>query len=188
MKTINKTYKVFPFDELNDEAKDKALECLASCNVDYSDWYYDEGYMEDAKEYGLGIRFEQMAFDLDRRNFLAFYERGGKKGIWLEDFPAFSKKAGVKYHICEDCGPSTFYIDTEHFGGGNMQNILRFCCDRSYSEAEQAKLEECFSGFIDSMLDRIKEDYEALTSREAIIDTIEVNEYTFLEDGTLFNE
>jgi hypothetical protein len=36
-------------------------------------------------------------------------------------------------------------------------------------------------------LEMLRQEYEYQTSEEAIIETIEANEYTFLEDGTMKN-
>ena len=65
-----KITKVYRFDELTEEAKEKAIEKLWDINVDYEWW---DCVFEDAKTIGLEIT----EFDIDRGSYC--------KGKWIED-------------------------------------------------------------------------------------------------------
>ena len=53
MRTITKKYKVYSFQELDEETKEKVLENFRGINVEFDEWYYDEMLNEIAKDYGL---------------------------------------------------------------------------------------------------------------------------------------
>lgn len=53
MRTFTVTHEVYTFDELSEDARQKALEELYDINVD-SDWWYENIY-EDAENIGLKI-------------------------------------------------------------------------------------------------------------------------------------
>lgn len=58
-----KEIKVYAFDELSDEAKDKAINKLYDINVGYEWW---DSIYEDARNIGLEIE----SFDIDRGSFV----------------------------------------------------------------------------------------------------------------------
>jgi hypothetical protein len=194
MKTITKKYKVYNFNELNEAAKEKAIEQFQDINVNY-EWYEDDCiYNEIANDYGLEINMDEINFDLDRENYAAFetYTHGSKKnyvkGIYIDDYQKFFKKAGLNTklkRVKEAIG--NIWIDHNHFAGGEIRNYV----NSDYTELTEADLEDletCLEKFTDKILDVLKQQYEYLTSSEAIIETIETNEYQFLEDGENFNE
>jgi hypothetical protein len=187
MRIIRREYEVYPFNELSDEAKQKAIERYGNINVDYSWWEMDCIYQEMAKDYGLEINMGEVCFDLDRDNYLYFetYNHGGKDnwitGIYIADYKKFCKKAGVRYtkKIKED----NFSINHKHYGGGSGKNYID---SYDLDEKTEEKLQACLDEFIDKVLSGLKEEYNHLTSEEAIIDTIESNEFEFLESGERF--
>jgi len=189
MKIITRKYKVFNFNELKDEAKDRVIEDLRYINVDHSWFDMDEGYNEVAKKYGLKIIMGEVCFDLDRDNYCYFetYNHGGKKdyekGIYIADYKKFVKKAGLKLNKrFED----SFVIEHKHYAGGVGKNFIADNYGYDLKENELEKLENCLESFIDKILKGLKDDYNYLTSRESIIETIEANDYEFLESGKLF--
>ncbi|MFA5049296.1 MAG: hypothetical protein WC516_09795, partial [Patescibacteria group bacterium] len=85
MKTITKTYKVYEFDELSQEAKDKVIEKLRYINVEAGfDWWEDDGLLEltpeqakkaritDAEYKTEMFKFKKIYFDLDRAHYIQF--------------------------------------------------------------------------------------------------------------------
>ena len=72
---------IYKYDELSEEAKQKAVEGLSDINTDYDWWKY---VYEDAKQVGIEIT----EFDIDRRNI--------KGNIFL--FPRQVKKLILKNH------------------------------------------------------------------------------------------
>ena len=189
MKTITKEYKLYSYDELSEESKQNVLSELSYINVD-NDWHImDDIYLDIAKEYGVHINMSGACYDLDRSNFLYFetYNHGGKpdydRDIRIEDSKKFLKKAGFDLRKCRDI-VDQFTIEHKHYSGSEGHNYID--CYGCTPEQEE-KLQACLDEMIDKIKDELKDQYESLTSEEAIIDTINANEYTFLENGKLFS-
>ena len=111
-----------------------------------------------------------VSFDLGRGNFVAF------DNISIEDEEKFCKKAGVNYQE-EDY----ISIKLNHYGGNRCKNFIE-----TYDYEEINKLQETLEELMEEILSSLKKGYEYLTSDDCIIETIKANEYTFLEDGTMF--
>ena len=195
MKVITIKTKVYKFEELSEEAKQNAIEKLYAINVDYEWYHMDDMYNEIAKEYGLKIKMNDVCFDLDRGNYLYFetYNHGSKKdyvkGIYIDDDRKFFKKAGLNLRlkrIKEAIINYDITVDHTHGGGGYGFNCLDISYDSDLTDDDVNQLENCLKEFIEEILDSLKKDYEYLTSEEAIIDTIEANDYDFTVDGELF--
>lgn len=189
MKTEKREYKVFEFDELSEDSKQTAIEAFANINTDMDWWAYSDELLDIAKEYGIHINFQELQFDLERENYVAFetYNHSQKadyiQGIYVEDSKKFIKKAGLDLRECRNI-IGNILIDHKHYAGGIISNYVE--CNDATSEQEE-KLQECLEQMLDKMLDSLKAEYESVTSREAIEDTIRANEYEFLEDGSSFN-
>jgi len=187
MRIVKKTYKVFKFSELEKETQEKVIEKLYNINVEYDWWADDCIYEEIAEKYGLGIDMSEICFDLDRSNFCYFetYNHGQKdnytKGIFIDNYSKFIKKAGLKEN--KALKENDFYIDHKHYGGGDGKNYIE---GDNLTEKELEKLETCLESFTEEILSQLKRNYNYLTSEKSIIDTIEANEYDFLENGEMF--
>lgn len=155
------TINVYQFNELNEDAKQKAIQELSDINVDYQWW---ESTYEDAKNVGLKIA----SFDLERNRHA--------KGEFINDADYCANEI-VSNHgkDCETYKTAANYLD-----------------ERSKLDIDEQ--EDELSDLDDEFLNNILEDYsimlqnecEYLQSDEAIIETIEANEYEFNEDGTRF--
>ncbi|MGE5433049.1 MAG: hypothetical protein ACM3QX_18370 [Syntrophomonadaceae bacterium] len=159
MKTITKTYELYSFDELSYEAKKKALNDNYAINVEW-DWW--QTTYEDADNVGLKIS----GFDIGRGR-------------------------------CCNMSFKSWAIDTaesilqEH---GEVCDTYKYA--KAYKEAYDKNngedLDELDAEFLNNLaycyLVMLREEYSYQTSEEGIRDTFEANEYTFLEDGTMFNE
>ena len=176
MRIIKTETKVFSFNELAEDAQDRAIEGLYNVNVDF-DWW--DSVYEDAATIGLIIE----EFDIDRGSYC--------RGKWSED------AEDVANLICANHGK-----DCETY-----KDALQYACDRTalvekYSDGKHIDrvIEDYESDFDDECneLDdeflrticedyriMLQEEYEYLTSRKAIIETIEANSYDFTEDGEL---
>ncbi len=167
-----KSITVYKFDELSQDAKEKALCELSDINVDH-DWY---GHIYNgAKEIGLIIT----EFDLSRNTIKGHIrlnvpavcklirKHHGKEAVeylnqYIEEFKKYRDKYKNEFdnpvHALEE-----FEFEDE------ANDIL---CD-----FEKALLEE--------YLIILGKEYEYLQYNEAIIETIEANEYEFDENGCL---
>jgi hypothetical protein len=146
---IKKWYK---YDELTDSGKERAIQKHWDINVDY-DWW-DCSY-EDAAMVGIDIQ----EFDIDR---------GSKCKIKFKWSPLQVAEEIIKQHgdVCETYKIAKTYLDTLKTKSEDDDSIddLRH---------EFKKDLEC------EYLRSLRSNYEYLTSKEAIIESIESNELEF---------
>lgn len=163
MKTIE--LKLYSFNELSEDAKKSAIRSLMNINVDHN-WF--DFHEEDAKR----INAEIVSFDI------------------------YNSQIDFKV----DCIESTCYsILDEH--GENCFTYLIACKYLKFKDSIVSKYEknidkidilldelenETIKELGDAYLDNIKKDYEYLLSDQAIIETIEANDYDFTELGELY--
>jgi len=176
MKT--KTINLYSFKELSEEAQEKAIEKLWDLNVDHQWW---EITFEDAKQIGLEIT----EFELDRGRYA--------KGTLIESLPEVCNLIMTNHgEQCETYKTAQQYLAewnslvAKYSDGVNLEKVTE---ENEYDfdqESDQVENE-----FLKSLLEDysiiLQKDYEFLTSREAILESIEANEYTFTEDGNLEN-
>ena len=198
MRIDTKKTKVYPFAELTDDAKQTALEQLADINVDH-EWWYD---FEDKKEVA-----KLMGIDIDNIYFSGFSSQGD--GACFEGNYAYNKNS-VK--LVMDYAP----LDTElHRIVKALQAVQKtafygitasvnqsghyshkYCTDISVDMPESIGQEkfteiedtvvELLRDYMDWIYKQLQTEYEYLTSEEAIIETIEANDYEFTADGKLY--
>ena len=178
MQEITRKYKVYQFSELSEDVKDKVIQNLYDINVDSEFWYectIDE-LREDLKE-NYGIEFKDVYFDIDRGSYAWLLHAS------VEDEKKFLKKAGfdLRSKGAREILESGISIETVYYGGGNASND----CISYYSSIPE--LNDCLKDRLEDFLSNLRQSYDYLTSEKAIIETIEVNEYTFLENGKMFN-
>jgi hypothetical protein len=75
-------------------------------------------------------------------------------------------------------------IDSTHYGGGTGKNVID--CVYATPEEEE-KMQANLDQFVDKVLTHLKRDYNYLTSLEAIEETIDANDYSFLATGEMFS-
>lgn len=182
MQIEKREYKVFEFDELNEEAKQKAIEDNWEINVDYQ-WHYDEMIEDIAEKYGLKAHFAEACFDLDRGSYFFFdtHDHGGRKiqGLVVADAIKLLKLAGIKGKRAKELEDYLGIESNDHY---NRNYIV---CEELTGE-EEHQLNDVIYTFCEEELKYLRDQYEYLTSKEAIVDTINANEYQFTEDGKLF--
>ncbi len=175
MKTITKKYKVYTFNELSEDSQQKALGKLWDINVDY-DWW--ESTYDDAKEIDLKIT----GFDIDRGAYC--------KGNFIDS------AENTAHKIIDNHGPECeTYKDSETYlkdRDSIINNAERDQDGEFINEYElDNKLDDLDSEYLKTILEDyriiLQKEYEYQTGRDAIIETINANEYTFLADGTMFN-
>ena len=175
MREDTKITKVYRFEELSEEAQEKAMERLYEINVDYEWW---ENVYEDAKN--IGIRIE--GFDLGRGSYC--------RGQFLQDELDVAK-AILENHsmICET------YKDAYEFVWAMAEAEYEY--RRWYDAAEDEDdfdagyecpdlLEDFRQAIFEDYRSMLRHEYDYLTSEEAIRETIDANEYEFTENGKLY--
>ena len=163
MKTITRKYKVYSIDELSEDARAKALEKLYDINVDYEDW--SECTLDEAKE-----KLVTMGYSEPKIYFSGFSSQGFECTVDLAQWiKSHDKTYQKKYKFILQ-----YVYDTTE-----AQDIL-------LNELEEKIIEDARSE-ADNIYRSLSKEYDNQTSEEAILETIKVNEYTFLEDGSIFN-
>lgn len=173
MQTITKTYKIYSFDELSQEAKDKARQ----------DWNDSEDYpflTDDLREYiheelkELGFTVEGVSTS-ENPSINPYYSLSYSQGDGLMFEGTVTDKKGNSYTIkhsghyyherstqIEGVDKNGNEIDTEDFEENIYIPLCQRVAQRGYDEIEYMASEECFA------------------------ETCEANEYSFLENGEMF--
>ena len=198
MKTIK--IKLYEFDELSKEVQEKVIENNRDINTDY-DWY--KYTLEEE-----GGKLEALGYTSPEINFSGFYSQGDgacfSSGLniklWLEANKK-QKEYKTAYKLSEYL--SGRITTSGHYShSGTMSVSLDSDYDRNYYDtnrkledklnSELVELEADILNMARNEADRIykvlEKEYEALTSSEAIIETLEANEYTFEDNGRMRNE
>lgn len=165
------TTKLYEYNELSEQAKQKALATFADINVIYMWWHH---IYNEAEESGFKI----VNFDIDR-------------GICtIEPIQEWYEIASrIKENVKES---TDLYNLAVNFIGDHDQIIDSTSKDENgdfedeYTDVDKPmdELEEQFK--LDLQKEHIsilRKEYEYLTSRESIEETIRANEYEFTEDG-----
>ena len=186
MRKFTTEHTVYTFEELSEEAQQKAIENNYEINVDYY-WYYDEILEEIASDYGVNLIWSDLCFDLDRGSYLYMdnhdHGRSGQTSD-IEDAQKFLKRAGIDLRTrdARELLSNGLSLATKHYGGGDGANYV----DTDYCDIS-AKTDDLLQATInelcDKLLEQLRADYEWRTSEEAIRETLIENEYEFYEDG-----
>jgi len=159
MKTIK--IKLYDFKELPEDIQEKVINNLSDINVDYDWWDF---IYQDAKDIGLEIS----SFDIYQKEI---------DGELIDSIDGIIK-AIMKNHGKET---DTYKLAEKYQAmyekqGQDISDDL----DEEWHIDFRHDLLECY-------LSMLEKECEYLESREAIIETIEANEYTFEADGTMRN-
>jgi hypothetical protein len=158
---------VYKFDELSDDAKQKAIQNLYDINIDYEWW---ESTYEDAALIGCTID----GFDLDRGSSIDF---------------TCSDAGETAEKIMKEHGPDceTFKLAAQYVKDYDALERDEEGDLTSAGEDAKEELDRDFTRALsEEYLSILRREYEYQTSEEAIIETIEANDYDFTEDGKLY--
>jgi len=170
------TVNTYSFNELSAEAQENAINNLSDINVNF-DWW--EWTYNDAKE--IGIKIE--GFDIDRPNYCNIK--------FIDSAPEIANKI-MKEHgeECKTYKAAAEFLDNydklvAKYSDGDGEKVAEGNEEDFDNEADE--LEESFKqNLAGDYLKMLKDEYEYQSSREAIIETIEANDYQFLETGKRF--
>jgi len=164
------TINLYKFDELSDEAKEKAIQGLYDINIDH-DWW--EWAYEDAKNIGLKIT--------------SFNDHSCEGDFILE-----ASEVVANIFVDHGVGCETYKTANEFMN--KWEPVFANYMDETHADYEssesETKLLDLESEFSQSLLEDYRilliKDYEYRTSDEIIIETIKCNDYDFTEDGELY--
>ncbi len=164
MRTIRT--KIYKFEELNKDAQQKAVENLYDINVMFNWW---ENVYEDAANIGLKIT----GFDIDRGS----YVNG--------DFNLSASE--VAANIFRDYGESCSTYKTAAEFMEEWTPVFSKYMETEDGEDILMDIEERFlKSICEDYRIILKNEYEYLSSEDAIKETIESNGYEFKQDGTRY--
>jgi len=164
MKTIE--IKVYKFDELDKQTKEKVIENYRYINVDNTFWY--DCIKEEFNFLGLEIK----EFDIGRRNYV---------NIYIENLEETSK------NIIQEFGDSVLIKQTAKNYINEYEKIqANFKEDEDIEREVELLDEEYEKEYSEDILSYLKLNYDWETSDEAIYQTIEANDYDFTTDGKIY--
>lgn len=178
MKTITKNYQIYTFDELEQKAKDKARENY-NRDMDYPFLTDDlrENIYEELKERG----YEVVGVATSAKPAIRpFYSLSYCQGDGLMFEGTVADKDGNEYTIKH----SGHYY---HERSTNISGV-----DKDGEELSEMDIkafeEQVYIPICKVVAQRGYDELEYQASEEYFQQTCEANEYTFLSDGTMFNE
>ena len=165
MRVETTTRNIYTWAELNDEQQEKAIEKLWDLKVDYDWWGMT---YEGASSVGLTIS----GFDLGRAM---------KCDVEL-DWSGLN----VANKILELHGPDCdTYKSAQKYVARYMASQIDISNDLIDDSMDEDMDDDFRKELSDDYFHMLQNEYDYLTSREAIIESIESNEYEFEEDGSL---
>jgi len=167
--------KLYKFDELSEAAKQKAIEHFSDINVAF-DWW--DPIYEDATESGLKIT----GFDLNRASYV--------KAHFITSASECADYIIKEYDETSELYETaqTFINDydqlVEKYSDGIDKNRVAEDNENDFDHDVEDLEDEFLKDLCEDYRIILQKDYDYLTSKEAIIETIEANEYDFKEDGS----
>lgn len=196
--TTQETITLYKFEELSQEAKERAIEKYREHCLDYDWWEFEfEDFNEQLKEVGLSCR--TFYFDIYRNEFTMggpsiddikkFMISAGLTNWLIANELAGKEEINFSLSIMDSNKNNAVYFDDIYREAGEYQG-LALIEDKSITEEERKEfddMEEKLSDFLFNLrkkfLKQLREQEDYLTSDEAIKDTLIANEYDFEVDG-----
>jgi len=188
MKTIK--IKAYTFDELSKEAKERAVEEHREINVNYEWW----GFILDEWKQKL----ESLGYQKPEIYFSGFWSQGGGACFtasvnilkWIEKHKAKTRFRKLYQEIESGAWAEIKIIHQSHYYY-STSTVIECGGHEELSEKAYKQLEE-IADWIGEERERLgnkiykelEKVYNYLLSDEAVIDTIRVNDYLFLENGS----
>lgn len=179
---------LFKFSELSQEAQEKVLDKFRDINVNYDFWdYLEEDLRAELK--AIGVEYNKVYFNFEAN-------KSFNKYIYLNN-PIITSQALFKNclynsdnekiieELKEQRQDFYFYIITEN-SNRNGRNSVIIVNDENTEEAEAEAYTEKLNSILNKFLKAVDEAYNYGLSDEAVKDTIEANDYEFLENGSQF--
>lgn len=208
MRTETTTRNLYKFEELSDDAKEKAREWWRNGEQFDPDYVYEDA-AAIAELFGLDIRTRPVKLmnNTTRYDPCIYYS-----GFWSQgDGACFEgsyryKKGGLKavkdyapkdeelHNIVkslQDLQKKNFYrvyCTTQHSGHYYHSGCMQVECENSYDNRDvidEYGFVQCLREFADWIYDRLASEYEWTMSDENVDESIIINEYEFDEGGSI---
>jgi hypothetical protein len=196
------TFVAYPYDELSEDAKEKALEKLHDINVDFDDWHE---WIFDKWTNLL----EKMGFENITISWTGFWNQGDGASFTCEGFNVLT---WLKYHkVCNKyrsvfgqiTGKNSPYLSGRITRCGHYYHerstifdleILDYNGDLKSQNLFYFQANEITNWIKNKIIDLnrqiyqdLEKEYEYLSSKEQVEDTILANGYLFFIDGNLIS-
>jgi hypothetical protein len=177
MRTITTNTDVYKYAELTDDAKQTALERLFNINVEHEWWY---GEYEDA----ANVLLKLTSFGLDRDRHC--------EGDFMQGAEDTANKVIAEHgEMCETYKTAQNYlVDRSALVEKHSDGIETDIVAEDNEYEFDVECDELDKDFLQSILEDysiiLQSQCEYLQSKEAIVETIEANDYDFTIDGKLF--
>ncbi len=187
------TVKIYQFEELSQDAQEKALNWWREDRLDSEWWDYDgkldlsSQELKDRKmsklKYDTPFEYENMYFSLDRNYHIQF---DGIEIPWKGNGDEIARRfLRIPKALWEKC-----LIEFENVGRNpNTKMVINHYNDADFTARELQiveNAEEIFNEKVLEALENLRENYDYLMSDEAVKKSIICNEYEFLEDGSRY--
>lgn len=182
MRTQTIEYKVFKFEELSKDAQEQALNNNRHINVEHDWWDFTYEHIKEEILKPIGITCDKFFFSVDR-NYYIYMDNPT-----VLDERVFLKAAGIdlRTKIAKHILEYGFDINIWHCGGGYAQNgieLFGYCKNLDTTEGELTKF---LRRKLNEGLDLLTKTCDNLMEDEWVKETIQINEYEFLNDGQNF--
>lgn len=179
MRTEIKEHEYYQFNELSEEAQQNAIERLYDINVDHEWWDF---IYSDAYHVNFYIKYFDSYFRITEYGFQ--YEA-------IDTINAILKNHGSStdtYKLAKEYAPKIKRLNALIEIFGSIEDDCDGYLDDKISDLEY-DLEEISKDFRDELASEyshiLEKEYNHRTSREGIIETIEINELEFTKEGEL---
>ena len=175
------TFKVYQFDELSEEVKEKVLDDCRFIMVEYFNWW--EFVNEDAENIGLEI----VEFDLNRRYIKIRLNTSVLNSV--ESAMQWFGESTEEYKLVKSYYDAIMKLaDSDEVKEYLEENPDDDAYDAIYNMSLDDKF---YDEYVNDMkwvfLELLEDEFKYLTSDEAIIEMFEANDYEFFETGKVFN-
>lgn len=193
MRVETTTRELYAFAELSEKAKEKAIEECRDINVDFDGWH--ELLIDEWKK-----KLEALGFENPEISYSGFWSQGDGASFtcdnidilkWMKAMKRSRKFRLLKSAIEGGDIVGKVYRSNHHYYHARSVtaslSIYNGLTDKQ--DALIPELEKQLDAHVESLGDEIykalEKEYDYLTSAEAIIHSIEANEYEFTVDGKL---
>jgi len=202
------TIKLYQYDELTDDAKEKARQWYRT-HFDFS--FEQEAIIEDAKEIAalMGLNIDKvyysglMGLNIDKVYYSGFWSQGDgasftghykyRKGALkaVKDYAPLDKELHRIAQELQNIQSKYFYkisCDITQSGNYQHENTMRFDFRLNWeylytTMAFEADISEALRDFARWIYNTLKNAYETQTEDEEVEESIRANEYEFTENG-----
>lgn len=187
MRLVMETFQVCSFSELNKEQQRKVTERLRDINVDY-EWF--EYTLEEMRK-----DLENLGFNKVVINFSGFHSQGdGASFTGNFDIPASKKEKSKRISLFKsECGIKVFsdlgeelmehvFSKEDKDLGVSVERISHHYSHENTIDSDNDFVKSWSKRYSREIYRALENEYNHLTSDEAVVETIEANDYEFVLD------